>query len=213
MMHKMDGSLRDALRSGTRTAHARIDATFSAFDISSFEGYRDFLAAQAGALIPLEDALDRFGAGLPVADWPRRRRGEALMRDLEVLGTRATFLVAPTIGSDAEMVGMLYVLEGSRLGARLLRDRAMQSTCPQVQQACRFLDHGMGERLWVSFVATLDRIAASGIDVPAAIRGALAAFDLFENSARRTIEGAVGGPWAAIRVVDPAPPSQISAVA
>ena len=60
---------RAFLRAQTADAHARVDAAFSRFDLASQEGYADFLAAQAAAFLPVEQALDEAGAEDLIADF------------------------------------------------------------------------------------------------------------------------------------------------
>jgi hypothetical protein len=79
----------------------------------------------------------------------------------------------------ARMLGALYVLEGSRLGARLLVPDLLAGGSARVRAATRYLRHGEGHRLWQSFLTHLE----SSQDVRAcpgeAIAGARMAFALF----------------------------------
>lgn len=47
-----------------------------ALDLGTSQGYRDFLAAQAAAYLPVEAALEKVDASRLIADW----RGVALAR-------------------------------------------------------------------------------------------------------------------------------------
>ncbi len=74
--------------------------------------------------------------------------------------------------------GLLYVLEGSRLGGQVLLRQVLASPDPMVRGNARFLRHGEGLRLWSGFVAWLAARPMS--ESEAAIQGALAAFAMFE---------------------------------
>lgn len=58
---------RTALRDATGESHDRVDAVFSAIDLSNLTQYGRFLTAQAAAHLPVEQALDAAGA----AAWAR----------------------------------------------------------------------------------------------------------------------------------------------
>lgn len=115
-------AIRHRLRTATADAHDRVDRTFSRFDLTRRESYMLFLQAQAGALLPLEHALDAGAAPRLPLNWPARRRGSALLTDLRSLGLTPPVSdeLAP-IDREAAALGTLYVLEGSRLGGALLR--------------------------------------------------------------------------------------------
>lgn len=174
------GPLRERLRVETRAAHDRVDAAFSRFDLLDREGYGAFLLAHAKALPALETALDEAGAASIVADWPERRRTPALEADLKGLGLRRPERrPVPKLGGAAEALGALYVLEGSRLGARLLLGRVRASSDPDVRGAVAYLSHGEAHRFWPSFLLALERRPYE----PAVVDGALAAFALFGRAA------------------------------
>ena len=177
-------SPRAYLRAATRAAHDRLEAAFGTHDLASRVGYAAFLRQHATALLPLEAALERADAATLVADWPSRTRSAALLDDLAALGEPLPeALAAPAIAGPAAVFGVLYVLEGSRLGARLLVRRAEASAVPVVRAATAYLRHGEGAGLWPSFLALLDRSAYVRAAPEQTLAGALAAFELFEQAA------------------------------
>lgn len=152
------------------------------------EGYRRLLAVQSLALPQCEAMLDASTIATLIPDWEDRRRGAALAADCEALGLAAptpasSARTAPLALSPGQAVGMLYVLEGSRLGARLLHRRLQENPDPHCRAADRFLTHGADERLWTSFVAWLDALELTPTD---AIAGAHHAFALFSQAAAAT---------------------------
>jgi heme oxygenase len=177
------GSLRECLRTETSEAHARLDGQLSALDLRDVEGYRLFLEINAAGLLPLEIALEESGVGRHFPDWPLRSRTRAILDDLSCLGCRASVPeLLPALSTDA-IFGTMYVLEGSRLGARMLARRVAQAPHILALGGTRFLNHGNGLPLWQGFLSRLERHAAAGADTAAVVRAARDAFTLFEQAA------------------------------
>jgi heme oxygenase len=168
-------SARGALRNALRLDHDRVDAAFGGFDLADRASYTAFLRAHARALFAVEQALGTAPA------WPAwRPRADLLRADLEVLGEAAPAAFAdPLPTSGAAAWGMTYVLEGSRLGGQLLRQRA----CPGLPLAYLAASHLPGE--WRDFTTSLDeRFAGSNVDdFEEAKRAARQVFLLFERAA------------------------------
>ncbi len=137
-------SMREKLRASTAALHAAVDARFAPLMTGGMAGYRQFLHASAAAILPLETALSAAGVSLVISDWDKRARSRALRDDLADIGAtppddrREIF-----VGDAAYQLGMLYVLEGSRLGARILV-RQLQEADAGVGAATRYLRHGEG---------------------------------------------------------------------
>lgn len=181
--------LRAVLREGTRSAHQRLDARMSTLPLDERPSYSRFLHAQAAALVPLEIALEQAGVVYLLPDWTWRTRRAALLADIRQLDGEAPALpgfgeqLIDWVDSPAAMIGATYVLEGSRLGGALLRKQVMAAEDPVIRLASRFLNHGSGENLWLTFNDTLKEAklddAAQAVMVDSAIRS----FALFETSA------------------------------
>lgn len=171
--------LRFRLREATDAAHRRLDAGFATRDLTRRVDYVAFLQTMAAAFAPLEDWLDGVDPVFLPPDWAVRRRAEALRADLIGLGVAVVRTSTEALRhSEAEAPGILYVLEGSRLGGQVLLRQVLASPDPLVHANARFLRHGEGQRLWASFAAWLSARPAQDHD--AAARGALRAFALFE---------------------------------
>lgn len=170
-----------ALRDATRAEHDRVDMGFSRFALADARSYGAFLSAHARALAPLEAAAR-----------PDAPRMALLARDLEEMDLP---LPAPLTlfetGGDAFRWGLLYALEGSRLGGAMLA-RQVGSGLPTAYLSAT---HDRGG--WLAFQARLDDAAdqaALAGDVrwqPEVLRGALAAFDIFARAAdvAETVDG------------------------
>ena len=169
---------RAYLRDVTREAHERVDSKLSGYRLSDVDEYADFLAVQAAAFIPVEAALDRAGAGRPLSDWDQRRRSEALLADLAVLGRLAPFTNgSPAYDDDAALWGGLYVIEGSRLGGLVLR-KSVPAEFPQA-----FLSPQESRNSsWPAFVAAMERSLYEDPALQRAGSSAIDTFACFEHS-------------------------------
>lgn len=166
------------LRADTAADHERVDALFSQFDLADPAGYGRFLAAQAQAFLPVEAALDDGGAERLVPDWSARRRADLLIADLEALA-RPIPLEWPTyrLDTEADLLGALYILEGSRLGGAMLK-RQVPAAAPR-----RFLDAPQPPGAWRNLLILLDNRLRNEDEAAGAIGAARGVFGLFEAAA------------------------------
>ncbi|MEH3123908.1 MAG: biliverdin-producing heme oxygenase [Sphingomonas phyllosphaerae] len=163
------------LRDATGAAHEAVDAAFGAHDLALPGAYQRFLLAHGRAL----PAAERVMAALPFAR-TLPTRAALLAADLADVGTAqpAPLPFAPG-GDEATLWGVLYVVEGSRLGGAMLA-RQVPDALPG-----RYLGavHAPGQ--WRAIRAALDE-AAAGKDsdwTARMIAGALATFALYAEAA------------------------------
>lgn len=175
--------LRSLLRDATAAEHARLDGQLGALDLAGIAGYRRFLEINAAALLPLEQALLRAGVRDVLPDWDDRARSAAILHDLSRLGGTPRALDAPVLADIPAVLGTLYVLEGSRLGAAYLLRAVRQCSDPVISGNTAFLGHGAGRPLWPSFLAILESHAQELADDAAIVAPARRAFALFEQAA------------------------------
>jgi heme oxygenase len=167
------------LRAQTADLHAELDRLMAPLLANGSAGYADFLQRSAAAVFPLETLLAAAHVQTVLPDWPLRIRGPVLRLDLRDLGVSE-----PSVGGSSRFVGeaflfgVLYVLEGSRLGAKALLAEMKRGedfpSCPT-----RYLAHGQGQPLWPSFLARLNASAAVRDRPQEAIAGAVHAFEVF----------------------------------
>jgi heme oxygenase len=174
-------SIRDLLRHSTREEHERLDARVSGLDLQLLSDYRCFLEATAAALLPLEAALIDADVGRIFPDWELRSRGPSILADLNALGGLQPQVPALERFGLEDVLGTLYVLEGSRLGARVLLRTVTTSPDPRVAGTTSYLRHGAGSPLWQSFLLRLQDIAQWS-DVDEVTAAARRAFEQFEKS-------------------------------
>lgn len=150
--------LRTRLRQATAALHAQVDAAFSRFALDQPDDYRRFLRAHSRVLNAAETALERAGIAELLVDWPTRTRRHALRDDLaELRCPPAPPLHLPELKDASSCWGVAYVLEGSRLGGRVLarRIRQVDPTAP-----VRYLEHGDVAKLWPAFLARFEQHAS-----------------------------------------------------
>ena len=180
-------NLHDCLRQATKASHRRLDhhpllAPLVRNDLTLAQ-YGDALAALYGVYAPLEKEIDAFLAIRPALfDYHRRRKLPALKDDLAALGRapRKREMRYPAPTTIAELVGVLYTVEGSAMGgqsiARCLR-RAGFDVLPM-----RFFS-GYGEDAevrWREFLTFADETCA-GADNPSAAATAASLFQAIKT--------------------------------
>jgi heme oxygenase len=171
---------RAFLRSACEGVHTRLDARLSAFSFDDRKSYARMLSGFSGPVTALESALATGVASRLFYDLPERLRSVPLSLDLNDLGGPFHFRAGEPITDEAEAFGVLYVLEGSRLGGRILAKRASESHDTKVQRATRYFRHAERAGHWQSFLARLEQSKAV-MDAPErAAAAALAAFAAFE---------------------------------
>jgi heme oxygenase len=164
--------MRMTLRSATAGDHEMVDAAFGRFDLASRASYTKFLTAHAAVLGAVESVV----SGL----WPAwRPRLPLLQADLAELGVRVVAGDAIGTLSEAERWGMLYVVEGSRLGGGILAGRVAQGL------PLRYLSAKHEEGSWRHFGEALEQAADLGSDdwADGAASGAKLAFARFAFAA------------------------------
>jgi len=175
---------REFLKAQTRVAHERVDLAFSRFDLSHPIGYRLFLETHHAVLPTCELALARSSAATLLPDWPRRVRTHALEHDLKVLqGDQADDTLSAEPLSPAAAFGMMYVLEGSRIGGAVLASRLPANSDAIRLGATQYLRHGQGLGLWASFLAAFSASPFLHNEIDAVLASALRTFALFESAA------------------------------
>lgn len=174
-------TLRQRLRAATGPLHEQVDSAFSAYQLESRDGYRAFLRAHALVLGPLEIELEAAGIATMLDDWAQRARRHELQADLADLGDCVAW-PEPIAASHSPgwCWGAVYVIEGSRLGGRVLARRVAEAnpTAP-----LRYLGAGQSTPSWPAFIDQLDR-RASGYPWDDVLAGASDAFERFVRAAQ-----------------------------
>jgi heme oxygenase len=173
-------SIRTLLRQATATLHEQLDARVMRMLAGGEPGYAAFLRGSAAAVFPLENALEAARVASILPDWELRSRRNALSLDLADLGETVEPIPPFTAtDTDAFSFGILYVLEGSRLGAALLASRMPKYPSERAGMATRYLKHGAGQGLWPSFLEHLEAAQSVRSAPHEAVSGAQSAFAAF----------------------------------
>lgn len=171
-----------AVRQATEEHHRAAEQAFESFDLRDFDGYGRFLQAQAAAVLRLEALAERAGIADILADWPERSRRRAVIDDLHRLGL-AVPAVGPAALFEGEPLGIAYVLEGSRHGARVLLKRVLAGADPRCTAATAFLGQPLHRDRWSALLETMRRRCTGPAREARLTAAALFAFDCFRASA------------------------------
>lgn len=174
---------REMLRAGTAAAHAALEA-----DIGPICSTASYLAYVRGLYV-FRASVETAIAALP---WPRAWShwsatciAEDLAADLRDLGGELHFeVVAPSLINDIDdLLGALYVLEGSSLGARVLIKSAAMLGFHGTHGARHLERQVSALGNWKAFVETLE--VSPAIDICAVVASAERTFDCARTSMRR----------------------------
>ena len=139
--------------------------------------------AQASAHLGVESALDEAGAAAVLPDWPERRRADLVRADLAELGAELPRpAAAPEFRNEAQLLGGIYVLEGSRLGGSVLSSRIAAGA------PARFLRADAKPGAWRNLLILLADRLKGDPDLEMAAAAARACFACFEQAALLELE-------------------------
>lgn len=173
-------SLSERLRAATQPFHARLDShpilrALLHTDLT-LDRYALALAALHGPQAALEQEISRY---LP-STWAAlfTPRLPALERDLAALQIAALPLASPPPRAkhDASMLGLLYVVEGARLGSAVIIKK-LQQTLPATASR-EYFGGDFNPRRWRAF-GDYANLFGKTQDAKAAILAAQAAFECY----------------------------------
>lgn len=180
-MGQAQGSLA-GLRSATAAAHGDLDAALDVLDRPwDTAVHRRWLELTWGLLAPLERALAGQARRDPGAlDVAGRVRADLALDDLRALAVPEDELArlpecpdVPAVPDRAAALGVLYVLDGSTLGGRLIARTVVEAGVPAAATTSLTGREGTGRR-WRETTAAVD---AAGPDaLPGMTAAALATF-------------------------------------
>lgn len=180
---RCDESRRFALKRATDAAHTRVEGIIGAAGMfASLEGYRRYLAGTLDIRRHYEAVADYSGTVHVWPRWPGRRVAHLVAQDLADLGGAAPPSDKKAIEAlkPAELLGALYVLEGSSLGARVLF-KSVSAFGLSASHGARHLHAQAGEAaIWREFVAMLE-----ASDVAPCHATAIRVFEDFADAYRR----------------------------
>ncbi len=169
-------SHHEQIRQATRQAHERLDKRIARHDVASPAGLALYLEMNdlgLSGIAPKDDAQgERLGKVI-------RSMQTACRADLRELGHTATSLEPACLTGG---LGALYVLTGSRLGARFIERRVAQSTHAAVRDCVAFFAPCDADAAWTDVLSELSR--ATEAEMATIETEARAVFALFEGALR-----------------------------
>jgi heme oxygenase len=191
-----DNGYREQLRGATGASHVRLDARF-AQGLRNARHYRIYLLGMQAFTANAERALAAATLGPSWRPWREPLRAPWLDEDLAALEL-APLPAGPALAieCDADAAGLLYVIEGSALGATQLLGDAL-SLGHQAGSGATFLHRhggfGAGKR-WRDFVRCLECADFDAHDERALLDAAARAFASAEHEFHRAELAETTGP-------------------
>lgn len=180
---------RAALRDRTAQSHAAVDTAIGPF--VSLEAYRSYLQGVEAFRTPYESALADVTWPTSFGGWRPTLIAVPLAQDLRDLAVAKppSPALARMSHDIAALLGTLYVLEGSALGARLLYNRALALGLRDDFGARHLSRQSRDVTSWRAFLAVLEE--AEPIELDAMVTAANATFLAAENAFRGRVNGAL----------------------
>ncbi len=126
----MCADFRQVLKNETQADHERVDGLISLIDLATFDGFIRFLSIHQSCFRVMRDLVTTESDAWSSLDEMVRR----IDADLATMGTSATVGVVSDIHKP-DRLAIDYVIEGSRLGSKMLRRRWLTASDPIVRQA------------------------------------------------------------------------------
>ncbi|EYD73058.1 hypothetical protein [Limimaricola hongkongensis] len=164
--------LRSRLRRDLAARHARLDACFSRFDLTTRPGLSGFLAAHRTAFAAIRPAPGGLTGALLLD-----RMIAAIDADLGVLDHAPDAGPAPL--RLTRSMAQDYVLLGSRLGSQLLRRRWAAARDPVLLAAGAYLSLPPMAQDWRAFCDRAGALPDQGTEADLVVHEAGQLFDLF----------------------------------
>ncbi len=184
MSDVLDRSRSKRLKALTHVVHDRLDKSImeaSSFD--NLEGYARFVGVQWIFHRDIDALYEDAGLSALLPDMAERRRLSLIEADLADLGQVAPLVEAAPVFErgqkvdPAQALGWLYVAEGSRMGAALLRKAAGRMGLSDHKGARHLAPPAEGPAAyWRDFTGALDAVVLTDDEEARAVAGANAAF-------------------------------------
>ncbi len=185
-MHIHGDDRRQRLRRATNASHRRLDGLVDrAGLLDSRARYGLFLQASWTARRTAERALEGSGVDDLYAAWPSRRVCDQLSQDVfDVLQSRPAEPAGAALGTlcDAQSLGVLYVLEGSALGAQLVAKRAAAIGMTACFGGRHLAQQTSEPGAWAAFIALLLRTPMTPSEEDRCVTAAAATFEIYERA-------------------------------
>jgi heme oxygenase len=179
-------SRRLLLRQATADAHQSVEN--AAGSIATALDYRQYVAGLYAFRAPIEKALEGCEWPQAIGAWRPIAISQPLKSDLADIDSASPAMAdpdtRPPMSNDiSDLLGLLYVLEGSSLGARIIYQRARKLGFHESYGARHLSAQTQSSQNWKDFIALLDH--APDFDLNRAARAANKAFQEAEDAFKR----------------------------
>jgi heme oxygenase len=177
-------SRRFLVRDRTSLSHARVEAAVGSFE--TLEAYRRYLRGSYIFRAELEKQMAAVRWPAQFSLWSASECLSDLMLqdmdDLDMLAPAGPSAVSPSVvSSDVEsLLGMLYVVEGSSLGARVLYRRARSLGLTESYGARHLAHQSQSNERWSRLLQLLE--AAPDLNLDRTVQASEATFDAVERA-------------------------------
>lgn len=191
------GHVHSALRDGTHALHVRVNQHPAVSDLVrptyTMERYRNLLAAYFSFYAVLEPGIVAASANHAGGfSYTERRKLPWLEADLRALGvdhpncaaTRSTGAGPWLPSNQAELIGVLYSIEGSTLGGQIISRSLQQHLGLTAEGGLRFFS-GYGdqtEQKWSEFLEFAERLDDGPAELASAVDAAGSVFVAIERT-------------------------------
>ncbi len=154
---------RHMLREHVHEAHERLD--FLIGPLATAHDYERYLRGTAAFRLAAESAFENVAYPGWLRGWRPVRTGHALKKDLATL--RLALPIVPVItppSGDSALLGMLYTLEGSALGARIIARRAAAIGYTEAHGASHLAHQTAAPANWKVFLERLEDAPVFDLD-------------------------------------------------
>lgn len=174
----MQTDFRLVLKERTQIDHDGVDSLLSTFDITTQDGLARFLAVHLTCFAAMERvAPDGSEARAALGDMMR-----CIARDLETLNVPQPAEPVPVL-PPMSVLAIDYMIEGSRLGTKMLKRIWLDSADPAVREASAYFTMPTIPGRWREVCAALSNVAVSGDEARNITEDTRTLFALFHDVA------------------------------
>lgn len=186
----------EKLRQATRGHHAELDHLV--YPIIQKTGtsadYIHLLRMFYGYVMPVHKRVDEYLDDTLIIDYSLRRKPEKILDDITYFDKSKTENISvcsdlPLINNVSSAVGAFYVLEGSTLGGKIIKEKLSSNLHIHADDAFSFFN-GYGNdngRMWNLFLTSLESFSNNGADEEMLIQGAKDTFIKFTKWIKQSL--------------------------
>ncbi|WP_299869953.1 biliverdin-producing heme oxygenase [uncultured Roseobacter sp.] len=174
----MCADFRRVLKNETQADHERVDALISSIDLVTFDGLVRFLSIHQSCFRFIRDLVTTETHAWCSLDGMVRR----IDADLATMGAAETVVVVSDI-TKLDRLAIDYVIEGSRLGSKVLRRRWLTASDPTVRRASAYFSLAAVPGRWRNVCDQLSKIPVQSDRAGAIIEDTKMLFALFHAAA------------------------------